>query len=143
MSEINKSCVRAINETIKNLKEESEKPRQARRVIYELYLDLQTICQFGFLNDVEHKDFYKKYSDYVKEVALDRVVDDKQRAELWRKLYWDLVKLESYWFFESFLIYMEHKRPYEKRFYEPRQKTLITVVNDLQNLEYSKDQRMD
>lgn len=142
MGEINQSCVRAIKETVKNLRVESERPNQRRRVIYELYLDLQTICQFGFLNDVEHKDFYKKYSDYIKEVALNRVVDDKTRAETWRQLYWDIVKLESYWFFESFLIYMEHKRPYEKRFYEPRAMTLKNVVDDLQALEDSPDQKM-
>ena len=35
---------------------------------------------------------------------------------------------------------MERKRPYEKKFYEPRQKTLKTVVDDLQKLEDSKDQ---
>lgn len=142
MSEVNQSCVDAVKETIKNLKIESKRKPQRPAVIYDLYLDLQTICQFGFLNDVENKDYYKKYSDYIKEVALDRVVDDKARAEKWRNLYWSLVKLESYWFFESYLIYMEHKRPYEKRFYEPRAKTLKMVVGDLQALEFSKDQKM-
>ena len=142
MAEINKSCKRAINVTIKQLKIESEKKPQDNAKIYDLYLDLQTICQFGFLNDVENKDFYKQYSDYIKEIALDRVVDDPENAETWRKLYWEIVKLESYWYFESFLIYMEHKRPFEKKFYEPRKKTLIRVVNDLQALEDSKTQKM-
>ena len=117
MSEINQSCVDAVKDTIKNLKIESKRKPQRPAVIYDLYLDLQTICQYGFLNDTDNKEYYKKYSDYIKEVALDRVVDDKARAEKWRNLYWSLVKLESYWFFESYLIYMEHKRPYEKRFY--------------------------
>ena len=39
------------------------------------------------------------------------------------------------------MIFMERKRPYEKRFYEPRKETLIKVVNDLQELEDSKTQR--
>jgi len=142
MAEINKSCKRAINVTIKQLKIESEKKPQDNAKIYDLYLDLQTICQFGFQNDPENKDFYKQYSDYIKEVSLKRVVDDPEQAETWRKLYWEIVKLESYWYFESFLIYMEHKRPYEKRFYEPRKKTLKIVVDDLQELEYSKTQKM-
>lgn len=142
MAEINKSCKRAIKVTIKSLKIESEKKPQDNAKIYDLYLDLQTICQFGFLNDVENKDFYKQYSDYIKEIALNRVVDDAENAETWRKLYWEIMKLESFWFFESFLLYMEHKRPFDKKFYEPRKKTLKIVVDDLQNLEDSKTQKM-
>lgn len=137
MAEVNKSCKRALKETIAKLNIESKKEKQDSHAIYELYLDMQTICQFGFLNDESNKEFYKDYSDYIKEIALDRVTDDAKHAEKWRKLYWEMVKLESYWFFESFLIYMEHKRPYEKRFYEPRAKTLSIVVEDLQKLEYS------
>ncbi len=142
MAEINKSCKRAIKVTIKSLKIESEKKPQDNAKIYDLYLDLQTICQFGFLNDVENKDFYKQYSDYIKEIALNRVVDDAENAETWRKLYWEIMKLESFWFFESFLLYMEHKRPFDKKFYEPRKKTLKIVVDDLQHLEDSKTQKM-
>lgn len=142
MSEINKSYKRAINETIKNLKVEASKSKTDNKAIYELYLDLQTCCQYGFMYDTENKDFYKQYSDYIKEIALDRVTDDKQRAKTWRKLYWDIVKLESFWFFESYLLYMEHKRDYEKRFYEPRRKTQHVVVEDLQKLEDSKTLKM-
>ena len=142
MAEVNKSCKRALKETIAKLNMESKKEKQDSHAIYELYLDMQTICQFGFLNDESNKEFYKDYSDYIKEIALDRVTDDAKHAEKWRKLYWEMVKLESYWFFESFLIYMEHKRPYEKRFYEPRAKTLKIVVDDLQTLEDSKTQKM-
>lgn len=142
MGEINKSYKRAINITIKSLKEESAKKKQDNHAIYELYLDLQACCQYGFLYDTDNKDFYKQYSDYIKEIALDRVTDDPEQAETWRKLYWDVVKLESFWYFESYLIYMEHKRPYEKRFYEPRSKSLKLVVDDLQTLEDSKTQRL-
>ena len=142
MGEVNKDYKRAINETIQNLKVESQKKTQDNHAIYELYLDLQTCCQYGFLYDTENKDFYKPYTDYIKEIALKRVTDDPKSAERWRQLYWDIVRLESFWFFESFLIYMEHKRPYEKRFYEPRAKTQKIVVEDLQKLEDSKTQHM-
>lgn len=142
MGEVNKDYKRAINETIQNLKVESQKKKQDNHAIYELYLDLQTCCQYGFLYDTENKDFYKPYTDYIKEIALKRVTDDPKSAESWRQLYWDIVRLESFWFFESFLIYMEHKRPYDKRFYEPRAKTQKIVVEDLQKLEDSKTQHM-
>ena len=131
---INSEYKRAIDMTIDNLRKEG--------LQLDYYLDLQTCCQLGFLYDTENKDYYKIYSDYVKEIALKEVVDDKDHADTWRNLYWEIVKLESFWFFESYLIYMEHKRPYEKRFYEPRAKTLKTVVDDLQTLEFSKDQKM-
>lgn len=142
MGEVNADYKRAINQTIHNLKIESEKKKQDNYAIYDLYLDLQACCQYGYLYDTANKDFYKKYTDYIKEIALDRVTDDKENAETWRKLYWDITKLESFWFFESFLIYMEHKRPYDKKFYEPRAKTLKIVVDDLQKLEDSKTQKM-
>ena len=49
--------------------------------------------------------------------------------------YYELLKLESYWRFESFVYYMERKRSWSKRFYYPRRKTLKIVVQDLEDLE--------
>lgn len=108
----------------------------------EDFRDLFVVNQQGFLGDTEHKEEYKRYSDYLKETALRQVEKQKERAEEWRALYWDALKLESFWFFESFLLYMEHKRPYEKQFYAPRAKTQKQVVDDLQSLEDSKSQKM-
>lgn len=131
---INFEYKRAIDMTIKNLRKEG--------LQLDYYLDLQTCCQLGFLYDTENKDYYKYYSDYIKEIALKEVVEDKENAETWRNLYWEIVKLESFWYFESYLVYMEHKRDYEKRFYEPRKKTQHIVVEDLQKLEDSKSFKM-
>lgn len=49
--------------------------------------------------------------------------------------YYELLKLESFALFTSFIRYMERNRPYGKRFYQPREKTLKIVANDLQTLE--------
>jgi hypothetical protein len=49
--------------------------------------------------------------------------------------YYEILKLESEHLFESFILYMEKERSYEKRFYLPRRKTLKIVVDDLQALE--------
>lgn len=125
---------RAIDTTIENLRKDG--------LQLDYYLDLQACCQYGFLYDTENKDYYKIYTDYIKEIALKEVVEDEKNAETWRNLYWEIMKLESFWFFESYLIYMEHKRPYKKRFYEPRAKTQKQVVDDLQALEYSNTQKM-
>lgn len=128
-------CKRAYKKTIAELK-------KGGKVDFSLYEDLLYISQHGFLGDPEHKDEYKKYTDYVKEIALKQVTEDEKNAEKWRSLYWNMVKVESFWFFESYLIYMEHKRPYDKRFYEPRAKTLKIIVDDLQELEFNPTQKM-
>ena len=127
-------CKNAFIRTIDDLKKDG--------IDYERYVDLKYICQHGLVNDAEHKWEYKKYTDYVKQIALKEVVEDKEHEDKWRTLYWETLKLEAFWFFESYLMYMEHKRPYEKQFYLPRKCTLKTVVEDLQNLEDSKDQKM-
>lgn len=49
--------------------------------------------------------------------------------------FYDVLKLESYYNFESFMFYMERKRHWTKRFYFPRRKTLKAVVKDLEDLE--------
>lgn len=132
MAKINEQYKTAIDLTISNLRKEGLK--------YDLYLDLMACCQYGYLYNTECKDYYKEYTDYIKDIALKEVTEDAKHAKTWRQLYWDTLRLESFWFFESYLLYMERKRPYEKRFYEPRQKTLKTVVDDLQALEFSKTQ---
>lgn len=52
--------------------------------------------------------------------------------------YYNLLKLESFDKFDSFIHYMEQKRPWRKRFYQPRKKALKAVVQDLQDLEDGK-----
>lgn len=51
------------------------------------------------------------------------------------KQYYDLLKLEAPYLFESYMLYMEKDRPYEKRFYDPRRNTLKIVAQDFQDLE--------
>lgn len=122
-----KDCKNAYDQTIAELK--------VKGINIESYEDLLYISQHGFMGDEAHKDEYKYYTDYIKEITYRQIKEDPKNADRWRNLYWETVKLESYWYFESYLIYMEHKRPYEKQFYLPRRKTLKVVVDDLQELE--------
>jgi hypothetical protein len=80
MGEINASYKRAIKETIHNLKVEAKKEKLDHKVLYELYLDLQMCVQYGFMYDTDNKEYYKRYSDYIKEIALKEVTTDKKRA---------------------------------------------------------------
>lgn len=50
--------------------------------------------------------------------------------------YYQLCLLRSYWSFEDFILYLERKRPQEKRFYMPRQEVLRTLVWDYEDLNY-------
>ena len=67
-----------------------------------------------------------EFEKYCKENNLKYEILDK---------YYEILKLESYDCFESFIFYMEKNRAFEKRFYLPRRKTLKIVVDDLQALE--------
>ena len=67
--------------------------------------------------------------------ALERYAQDNGMEYDLVNKYYELLKLESYWQFESFVYYMERKRSWSKRFYYPRRKTLKIVVQDLEDLE--------
>lgn len=49
--------------------------------------------------------------------------------------WYEILKLEAPYKFESFIYYMEKNRPYTKRFYLPRRNPMKIVVSDLQDLE--------
>lgn len=55
-------------------------------------------------------------------------------------LQYDLLLLESRDIFESFMLYLERKRPVEERFYQPRINPLRRVANGIQDL---ADDKMD
>lgn len=54
------------------------------------------------------------------------------------ELYWQSVLHLAPWRFEDFMLYMEKNRPFNKRFYAPRRRTLHIVADDLQALEDGK-----
>lgn len=131
MREDNKRAIKGIISRIKE-----------KGIDYQEFDDLEFMCHAGYVEDVVAKYEYKYYMDYVKEMALREVVADKLHANMWRDLYWRAVKNNAGHFFEDYLLYMERKRPFEKRFYEPRAKTQKLIVDDLQKLEDSKTQKM-
>lgn len=78
-------------------------------------------------NDLEYA---LKLTDYIK-----RKVPTLPPTEELNDLYWKALHFEAPHRFESFLLYMEKNRPFKKKFYAPRAKTLKVVVDDLQDLE--------
>lgn len=51
------------------------------------------------------------------------------------ELWWEIIKHETPYLLESHILYMERRREYTKKFYEPRRKTLKVVVDDLQKFD--------
>lgn len=66
---------------------------------------------------------------------VEKVVQESDSEYPLFNQFYDVLKLESYYNFESFMFYMERKRHWTKRFYFPRRKTLKVVVKDLEDLE--------
>ena len=69
---------------------------------------------------------------------VEKVVQESDSEYPLLNQFYDVLKLESYYNFESFMLYMERKRHWTKRFYFPRRKTLKVVVKDLEELEDRK-----
>lgn len=69
---------------------------------------------------------------------VEKVVQESNSEYPLLNQFYDVLKLESYYNFESFMLYMERKRHWTKRFYFPRRKTLKVVVKDLEELEDRK-----
>ena len=103
---------------------------------YRTLFDLLDVAKTAFEkeNDTE---WALKVTSYIKECctwAIQNSIEVLQMDEL----YWKTLKAEAPYHFESFLYYMEKNRRPEKKFYEPRMRTLKIVVDDLQDLEDGK-----
>ena len=109
------------------------------------------------LNVEKDKDFGLKISKRAKEV-IETFVLTSTGGTIWDlekyqqnnqtlpydilNKYYQILKLESFYLFESFIFYMEKNRSWQKRFYQPRRKTLKCVVDDLQYLEDKTENRV-
>lgn len=120
---------------INGLKRQLESPPSYESLSY-LLAELQYAMDDNPEITLAGRDFIMAYSGYIKKWAANRysMTGDRQ----WDKLYWDTLKFEAPYLFDSFLIYMERKRRAKKKFYIPRRKNLKVVVNDLQDLEDRK-----
>lgn len=127
-----------------------------RKVYYQKWNDeniINTYCDVCQLAKDEKKtDLMLKCTNRTKELINKYCTDPKQfnGKDIWEvekvvqdsgselpllNQFYDVLKLESYYNFESFMLYMERKRNWTKRFYFPRRKTLNVVVKDLEDLE--------
>lgn len=120
VSEQNKSIVAAIKQSDLN----------SYKALRDLLDMAKVIADEDGDNDIAYA---LKLSDFVK-----RKVPTLPVSVGMNDLYWEALKFEAPHRFESFLLYMERNRRPEKRFYQPRRKTLHIVAEDLQDLEDGK-----
>lgn len=102
-------------------------------ISYQALRDLLDVAVDVFEKEDDVK-WALKVTEYVKNCCkwgIQTGIDVVQLDEL----YWKTMKEEAPYWFESYLIYIERKRPEKRKFYEPRKDTLNVVVYDLQDLE--------
>ena len=96
---------------------------------YETLNDLFGMARAVYEEDNAELPYCLKLTKYVKDMLVCL-----SPADNLNELYWNVLHWEAPFLFESFLLYMEKNRPFRKKFYEPRAKTLKVVVDDLQDL---------
>ena len=98
--------------------------------------NLLAVAQYIIEDCEEEKDYCFKISKYIKSWCIPMYAKTKDEAAY--SLYWQAVLMEAPHIFESYIYYMEKNREPRRRFYQPREKVLKVVVNDLQDLEDGK-----
>lgn len=86
----------------------------------------------GF-EDKAVRDYAMTVSTYTHKMAAHMAWETKDNKFV--DLYWRLLLLEAPHLLDSYCLYIEKNRKPQERFYEPRRKTLIKVVEKLQALE--------
>ncbi len=102
-------------------------------VCCETLSDLFDMARAVYNEDNTELSYCLKITEYVKKVIPCLPKSNSLNALYWKVLLWEAPNR-----FESFLLYMEKNRPYEKKFYEPRMNPLRIVAQDLQDLEDGK-----
>lgn len=122
-----------VSESTRNTANRIKECIKQNGVSYQYLADLLDVAIYAFETENDEK-WALKVTDYIKEWCLYGIRSGTEVLQM-DELYWKTMKAEAPYWFESFLFYMEKKRRPEKRFYEPRKKTLKVVVDDLQDLE--------
>ena len=122
-----------VSESTRNTANRIKECIKKNGVSYQYLADLLDVAIYAFETENDKK-WALKVTEYIKEWCLYGIRSGIEVLQM-DELYWNTMKAEAPYWFESYLFYMERKRQPQKRFYEPRQETLNVVVQDLQDLE--------
>ena len=77
----------------------------------------------------------RKAALHLMQICIKQVEAMQANASEWAGLYYECLKLAArYGDFECFMLYIEKDRPADAKFYEPRRKSIHTIVEGLQAL---------
>lgn len=107
------------------------KDYQSQEDLFQLILNMRSDYVFAEHKDV--KDCALKISQYLHQMAAYRAA--QTGSGNFDDLYWQLLLFEAPDLLDSYALYVEKDRKPQERFYQPRRKTLIKVVDLLQRLE--------
>lgn len=100
---------------------------------YDIWQLLKDMEYNGIWDAYGTREYALKVSKYTHEMAAYTAANTGSGD--CDELYWKLLKLEGKYYLDSYCLYIEKDRPPKERFYLPRRKTLIKVVDILQKLE--------
>lgn len=111
-------------ELIQKMKRRVDKSPTRKNLLAYLS-ELQLAMQDNPNMAVSDRDFVMAHSWYLKKIAKDAVI--KSGDEAANSLYWETLKFEAPYLFDSYLLYLERKRVYKDRFYAPKRKQLTKI----------------
>ena len=121
-----------------------------RKGIDEQLIEAYVMATSTALNQEKDREYGLKVSARAKGLINSFVLNQTRGMDIWAleryqqdnntdpydlmNKYYDVLRMESHYLFESFMLYMEKKRPYRERFYQPRINPLRQVAMLIQDL---------
>lgn len=103
---------------------------------FEPYRDMMALLEESYKEDGQKIADEIMFLRVQSEKALRRAISEEKWdvCEFMEDIYYRTFKVEALDIFDSFCIFIEHKRPAREKFYEPRRRVLMPIVNSLQQL---------
>ena len=120
------------------LLEEYKSDMRKLKTLLERGVDYRTVAailaqsQYILKDYPDERKYCFAYSKAVKDIALRQYAETFKTE--WDEMYWQAMLWEAPELLDSYMIYIEKNREPQARFYMPRRKTLIRIVNKLQML---------
>lgn len=105
---------------------------------YDKLHGILEMCSGLLKENPEEREYCFKWTNYVKEAA--QALHIQTTDEIYGNLYWETMRFEAPYLFESYLLYLEKNREESEKFYAPKMKQLKKhgLIQALQDLEDDK-----